>query len=244
MPNQSVIQFSGKAINKTQVGVSFTLFPGCNAAELGCYISVWQGSEICSAAEAVHKQMILIPNHSGEITLENLRISEQDYVIGLGLHGNSTEETIYCCLKLEAGAVVNKPLAAILSNVSVSSAEIGTDFLVAQIESPNFDEVKIDQGWIALFPGKYKDTMKQGINVIATSNTTGSQHPEKIIMKNIPNGLSRFETYTIIYGVGLDHFNEPAYHKMIGTYTFIVWRSKIYVHTYLDLPSFPTLCIF
>jgi hypothetical protein len=244
MPTQSVIQFSGKAINKTQVVVSFTLFPGSNAAELGCYVAVWQGSEICTSAEAVQKHVILTQNHSGEITLDNLLMSGQDYVIGLGLHAGSIEETIYSCLKVDAGSVINKPLTAILSNVSVSSADIGTDFLVAKIESPNFDEVKIDQGWIALFPGKYKETMKDGINVVAISNTTVGQHPEKIIMKNIPNGLSRFETYTIIYGVGLNQANEPDYQKMIGTYTFIVWRSKIYIHTYLDLPLFPTLCIF
>lgn len=244
MPTKSVIQFSGKATSKTQVVVSYTLLAGCNAAELGCYISVWQGSEICTSAEAVHKQMILSPNHSGQITLEHLFVSGQDYVIGLGLYGNSAEETIYCCLKLEATAVINRPLAAVLSNVSVSSSDIGTDFLVAHIESPNFDEVKIDQGWIALFSGKYKESMKQGVNVIATSKTTVSQHPEKIIMKNIPNGLSRFETYTILYGVGLDQANEPDFQRMVGTYTFIVWRSKIYIHTSIDLPLFPTLCIF
>lgn len=72
--------------------------------------------------------------------------------------------------------------------------------------------------------------------MIATAKADPNQYSGSILVKNIPKGLVRFETYTLVFGQGLDKFGNLDYTKLISSCTFIVWRSKIYIGTPASSP--------
>lgn len=241
MPGMGVIHFSGKPINEKQVEVTFRLLPGSGAADLGCYLAVWEGNQPGLLSEALCIRKVEADTASGIVVLNDFAIGRKNYIIGLGLYMDTADDIICACLEIPSDVLIHTPLNALLSQIMVFAENIGTDFLIARIQTPPVAAANDDYRWIALFPGKFKADMRRGVNVI-TSKYLSVRYPSKITLKDIPNGLSRFETYTLVYGVGSDKEGYPDYDKIIGTCTFIVWRSRIYVNSSFELPlSFASL---
>lgn len=79
--------------------------------------------------------------------------------------------------------------------------------------------------------------MYQGKDVITVTKTVTSKHSGVIMIKNIPDGLCRFGTYTLVFGMGLNEAGDPDYKMMISSYTFIVWKSSIYLGVAATAPG-------
>ncbi|MBB6270305.1 hypothetical protein HDF26_000732 [Pedobacter cryoconitis] len=231
MCKQGVIQLIGKPINEEQAAVSFSLLPGSDPVAMGCFLAIWEGTAVLSTSEALQARKIGSGELFGEHTFDQLFIGKKNYIIGLGIDKGRETETIIATLSLTISAVFNQLLPAVYSNISVNADNIGTDFLIAHFTSPCCNQIKSNKKWIALFHGEFSPGIYNGINMIATSKAAPYQYSGSIIMKNIPKGLGRFETYTLIFGQGLDKSGNLDYSKLISSCTFIVWRSKIYIGT-------------
>lgn len=231
MRTQSVVQLSGKPVSEKQVAVSFNLLPGSDPGALGCFISIWEGTRILSASEALQTRKINSAEISGVHLFDHLSIGRKNYIIGLGMDRARDCETIIATLSVDTSARINQSLPGAGSSLHVNSDNIGTDFLIAHLETPGGNQVKLCKKWVALFRGPFNPGGYDGTNMIATAKADPDQHSGSIIVKNIPKGLVRFETYTLVFGQGLDKFGNLDYTKLICSCTFIVWRSKIYIGT-------------
>ncbi|RAJ35564.1 hypothetical protein [Pedobacter cryoconitis] len=229
MCTQGVIQLIGKPVNEKQASISFNLLPGSDPVAMGCFLAIWEGTRALSTSEALQTRKIISGELFGEHLFGALSIGKKNYIIGLGIDKGKTTETIVATLSLSTSAILNQPLPAVCSNISVNADNIGTDFLIAHFSSPCCNQIKANKKWIALFQGEFNPGFYDGTNMIATSKAAPYQYSGSIIMKNIPKGLGRFETYTLIFGQGLDKFGNLDYTKLISSCTFIVWRSKIYI---------------
>ena len=236
MCTQGVIQLIGKPVNEKQVAVSFNLLPGSDPGAMGCFLSIWEGSRTLPSSDALQTRKITGGELFGEHIFDQLSIGKKNYIIGLGIDKGRATETIVATLSLATSAVFNQPLPTVCSNITVNSDNIGTDFLIAHFASPCCNQIKANKKWIALFQGEFGPGIYDGTNMIATSKAAPYQYSGSIIMKNIPKGLVRFETYTLIFGQGLDKFGNLDYTKLISSCTFIVWRSKIYIGTSATSP--------
>ena len=227
MSVQNAIQISGKLISENQLSVSFSALPGSDPHQLGCFIAIWNGLDFLSAAKA--RQVIRVaPNQQvGEVIFDDI-IVDQDYCIGFGLGLYTNMEAICASLILPAYTAVTDELPATLSSITVIPNEIGTDFLVAQLPISFCRRVSQAGSWIALFNGSFTSNMYAGSNVIAINKVNPYRNSGKIIMNNILGRLERFETYTLVLGMGLNHHGQPDFSKLVSSYTFIVWKSKIY----------------
>ncbi|KIO78093.1 hypothetical protein TH53_05740 [Pedobacter lusitanus] len=244
MCTQGVIQLIGKPVNEKQAAVSFNLLPGSDPVAMGCFLSIWEGSRTLSSSEALQTRRINSGELFGDHIFDKLSIGKKNYIVGLGIDKGRATETIVATLSLGVSAILNQPLPAVYSNISVNADNIGTDFLIAHFASPCCNQIKANKKWIALFQGEFNSAIYNGTNMIATSKAAPYQYSGSIIMKNIPKGLARFETYTLIFGQGLDKFGDLDYTKLISSCTFIVWRSKIYIGASATSPfsaSSPTL---
>ncbi|QNK63714.1 hypothetical protein H7F33_04235 [Pedobacter sp. PAMC26386] len=231
MCTQGVIQLIGKAVNEKQAAVSFHLLPGSNPEAMGCFLAIWEGNRSLSTSEALSIRRIKSNELFGEHLFDQLSIGRKNYTIGLGIDKGRETETIVATLSLAVSALLNHPLPTVCSNIRVNADNIGTDFLIAHFNSPCCNQIKANKKWIALFHGEFNPSLYNETNMIATSKAAPYQYSGSIIMKNIPKGLARFETYTLIFGQGLDKFGNLDYNKLISSCTFIVWRSKIYIGT-------------
>jgi hypothetical protein len=229
MCTKGVIQLIGKPINEKQTAVSFNLLPGSDPGAMRCFLSIWEGTHTLSSSDALQTRKITSSELFGEHIFDQLSIGKKNYIIGLGIDMGMATETIVATLSLTRSAIFNLPLPAVCSNISVDSDHIGTDFLIAHFTSPYCNQIKANKKWIALFQGEFTPGIYNGTNMIATSKAAPYQHAGSIMMKNIPKGLARFETYTLIFGQGLDKSGNLDYTKLISSCTFIVWRSKIYI---------------
>lgn len=229
MSMQGVIQISGKPVNNKQLIISFNVLPGSNPDAMGYYISIWEGNYIQSAKFALQTIKITTSNQSGEVLFDQLSIGKESYIVGLGIKRAGGEHQICATLSIPANASSKMFLPAKLSNIMVSADHIGTNFLIAQFATPCHNQPRINNNWIALFHGKFTPDMYQGTNVITVTKAVTNQPTGVIMMKNIPNGLSRFGTYTLVFGMGLDSSGNPDYKMLISSHTFIVWKSSIYL---------------
>lgn len=243
MCTQGVIQLIGKPVNEKQAAVSFNLLPGSDPGTMGCFLSIWEGTRVLSASEALQTRKIISGELFGEHLFDALSIGKKNYMIGLGIDKGRETETIVATLSINISALLNHPLPAVCSHISVNSDNIGTDFLIAHFAGPCCNQIKANKKWIALFQGEFNPGLYDGTNMIATSKAAPYQYSGSIIMKNIPKGLARFETYTLIFGQGLDKFGNLDYSKLISSCTFIVWRSKIYIGASATSPVLTSLPI-
>ena len=245
MSSQNIIQISGKPLNDRQVSVSFTVLPGSDPFLLGCFISIWEGSQVLATGEALHTERVITRYQSGEVIFEGLDIGKKDYVIGFGLGLNTAMEAVCASLELPAGADPATNLVVRLSDIFVIPDGIGTDFLIAQLPIAFCRRTISATSWIALFEGGFKTSMYKGEQVIAINKVNPHRNSGKIIMNNILNGLERFETYTLVLGMGVDWRGYPDFSKLVSTYTFIVWKSKIYGGEYsIFSPKVPVQALF
>jgi len=231
MCTHGAITIIGKPINSKQLLVSFEVLPGTDPCGQGHFVAIWEGRKVLSSAEALHTHMVSSCGTTGQLLFNELAIGKKEYMIGYGIDGYAGMETICATLTLPAAAKTGVILPANLSNVFVSPDHIGTDVLLAQLSIPFYYQERHSFKWIALFQGEFNDQMCHGKNVLAVSKSFIPQHCGSILLKNIPGRLSRFETYTLVHGIGLDAFGGPDYSKQISYYTFIVWRSNIYIGT-------------
>lgn len=234
---QGVIQISGKPVNNKQLIVSFNVLPGSDPDAMGYFISIWEGNYIQSEKLTLQTIKITTKNQSGEVLFDQLAIGKKSYIVGLGIKSATGEQQICATLSVPANATSKMFLPARLSNIMVKADHIGTNFLIAQFATPCDNQSRINKNWIALFHGKFSADMYQGTNVITVTKAVTNKHSGVIMMKNIPNGLSRFGTYTLIFGTGLDSSGNPDYKMLISSHTFIVWKSSIYLGVAVTAPG-------
>lgn len=229
MSVQHAIQISGKLISENQVSVSFTVLPGSDPYLLGCFIAVWKGQEFQSSAEALQLVRLVANQQSGQVIFDNLNPDQQDYTIGFGLGLQTNSEVICAGLSLPLQADTSTDLQVMLSNISVIPDEIGTDFLVAQLPISFCNKVNLTSSWIALFKGGFKPGVyTTGSLMIAMNKVNPDRNSGKVVMNNIRSSLERFETYTMVLGMGFNDQGHPDFSKLVSSCTFIVWKSKIY----------------
>ncbi|SEA40022.1 hypothetical protein [Pedobacter hartonius] len=205
--------------------------PGTEPCKQGHFVAILEGREVLSSAEALHTHIVCSTGMCGQLLFNDLAIGKKEYIVGYGIDGYAGMETICATLILPAAAKKGVILPANLSNVFVSPDHIGTDLILAQLSIPFYYQERYSFKWIALFPGEFNDQMCHGKNVLAVSKSYIPQHCGNILLKNIPERLSRFETYTLVHGIGLDAFHVPDYSKQVSYCTFIVWRSNVYIGT-------------
>lgn len=231
MFNIGGISVSGKSINSRQLQVSFVGLPGTSPHQLGHFIAVWEGKNMLNQTEAIFTQLITTSISSGDIIIQDLAIGERDYVIGYGVNGYGGMDTFCAMLTLSKSAKAGDVLPAYLSSVFVNQDAIGTDSLIAQLSAPFSHQNKSSYKWIALFHGEFNEQIYTGSNVVAVSKCFVPQTCTSIFMNHIPERLARYETYTLIHGVGLNHHGQPDYARLNSYHTFIVWKSNLYIGT-------------
>lgn len=229
MSNRGVIRVSGKPINLGVLLISFEVLPGTDPRALGHFISVWEGKEVLSPSEAVYTQMIGTSSATGEILLNDLAIGEKDYMIGYGIDGYEEMNTICATLTLPVLVRTGEVLKANLTDIFINQDVIGTDSLIAQLSVPLFYQDKNAVKWIALFQGPFNKQMYSGRDVIAVCKCFVPQNCAAIHMNNIPQGLQRYETYTLVHGLKLNAAGDPDYSALVCYHTFIVWKSNLYI---------------
>lgn len=188
---------------------------------MGYFIAIWQGSQILGLSVAFQTQKIYVDNQTGSANFEGLSLQNQDYIIAFGVNfqnGNTICSTLYVPQNLQP----NDPLTPSLSSVIVLEEGIGINSLVANYTTPLGNIPKLNANWIALFQGPFTANCFYGAGVIASAVATSDNNIGVIAMNNIPNGLERFQTYTIVYGMGSKRNGEPNYNDIISYYTFTV----------------------
>jgi|GEM_PF-1097260 len=245
MSSQNIIQISGKPLNDRQVSVSFTVLPGSDPFLLGCFISIWEGNHILSTKEALQTERITTRYQSGEVIFSGLAIGKKHYVVAFGLGLNTAMEIVCASLEMPAGENPAANLVVKSSEICVIPDGIGKDFLIAQLPTAFCRRTVCASSWIALFEGGFKTSMYKGEQAIAINKVNPHRNSGKIIMNNILKGLERFETYTLVLGMGVDWRGYPDFSKLVSTYTFIVWKSKIYGGQYsIFSPKVPVSAFF
>lgn len=229
MSKRGVIRISGKSINSSQLLVSFETLPGTDPKALGHFISVWEGENVLSQAEVIFTQMISTSSSRDEIILSMPYRGEKDCIIGYGVDGYEEMETICATLKFSGSVKTGVMLPSHLSDVFVNQDAIGTDSLIAQLSIPLYYQEKSSFKWIALFHGEFNTQMFLGTNLLASSKCFVPQNCAAILMNDIPEGLVRYETYTLMHGIGLNAIGDPDFSKTVSYHTFIVWKSNIYL---------------
>ncbi|HEY0175952.1 MAG TPA: hypothetical protein VGC08_06215 [Pedobacter sp.] len=223
MSTQSAIRISGKVTDSGRVLVLFNSLPGSDQDRPGHFLSIWEGNCVRSSSDALQTKHINTEISLGQHLFTGLS-AEKDYMIGYGIKNGEGPGTICATMAVPAGTSPGTRLAAELSRVFVNADTIGTDFLMAQLEIPSGYSEKSGNNWIALFQGKFKDTMYSGTGVIAVRKNIAPQYQRTIVMKNIPQELVRFETYTLVLGAGLDASGNPDYSGLLSYHTFIIWK--------------------
>ncbi|MEJ5090682.1 hypothetical protein GEO21_11620 [Sphingobacterium faecium] len=217
---QGIIQLSGSIIDGTTVKINYNALPGAHPATMGYFVAIWQGSQIQALSEALQTQKIEVDNQAGTTNFTGLSIQTQDYMIGFGVNLDAGT-TICSTLSITKAAQPGDPLTPYLSTVTVSVDGIGSNSLIARYQTPLYNAPKTNANWIALFPGPFTANCFTGANVIASANATSDNNAGIISMNNIPNGLVRFQTYTVVYGMSLKS-GSPNYNDIISYYTFTV----------------------
>lgn len=217
---QGIIQFSGIIIDGTTVKINYNSLPGAHPNKQGYFVAIWQGSQILSLSEALNVQKIGTDDQAGTANFTDLSIERQDYIIGLGVDF-AAKATICATLQVAQDAQPNTSLPAVLSSVIVPDSGIGTNSLIATYVTPLYNTPLLNNNWIALFAGPFTANCFTGADVITTSKATSNLNTGSISMNNIPNGLVRFQTYTIVYGMS-SNAGTPNYSDIIAYSTFIV----------------------
>lgn len=217
---QGIIQLSGSIIDGTTVKINYNSLPGAHPATMGYFVAIWQGSQIQSLSEALNTQKIEVNNQAGTTNFTGLSLQTQDYIIGFGVNFE-VGTTICSTISIPQDAQPGDPLTPSLSTVTVSVDGIGSNSLVARYQTPFYNAPKTNANWIALFPGPFTANCFNGANVIASANATSDNNAGIISMNNIPNGLVRFEPYTVVYGMS-SKSGSPDYSGIISYYSFTV----------------------
>ncbi|WP_131538882.1 hypothetical protein [Pedobacter nototheniae] len=217
---QGIIQFTGSIIDGKTVKINYNSLPGAHPKTMGYFVAIWQGSQIQALSAALQTQKIGTDDQAGTTNFTDLSLQKQDYIIGFGVDF-AVGTTICATLMVSKDAKPNDPLPAILSSVIVPDGAIGTNSLVATYVTPLYNTPKQNANWIGLFSGAFTANCFTGANVIATAKATSDTNTGSISMNNIPNGLIRFETYTLVYGMS-SKAGSPNYSDIISYYTFTV----------------------
>ncbi len=217
---QGIIQLTGSIVDGSTVRVNFNSLPGAHPKTMGYFVAIWQGSQIQSLSNALQTQKIGTDNQAGTLNFTGLSLQRQDYIIGFGVD-SAVGTTICATLAVSQNAKPNDPLPASLSSVIVPDGAIGSNSLVATYVTPPYNTPKQNGNWIGLFQGPFTANCFTGANVIASSNAASDNNTGSIAMNNIPNGLVRFETYTIVYGMS-SKAGSPNYSDIVSYYTFTV----------------------
>lgn len=226
MSTQGVIKISGKPINTKQLLVSYSILPESNADKMGYFISIWEGKQVGAEEKALKTLKIKTKLQSGRVSFEELSLDKKDYIVGFGCC-SSAGRCICATLTFSANVDAELAITTSLSTVFVPADCIGTNFLIANFITPL--SLNKSSNWIAVFPGAFKPDFYEGANVLAFTKAAVNQNSGVIIMKDIPKHLSRFGTYTVVLGMGLDKFGNPDYKTLMSSHTFIVWKSSFYV---------------
>ena len=226
MSTQGVIKISGKPINAKQLIVSYSMLPESDADEMGYFISIWEGKQPGAEEQALKTLKIKTGLQVGRVSFEELSLDKKDYVVGFSISG-AAGRCICATLNFSANVDAELAITTSLSNVFVPADRIGTNFLIANFITPL--SLNKSSNWIALFPGAFKSDFYDGANVLGFAKAAVNQNSGVIIMKDIPKHLSRFGTYTVVLGMGLDKFGNPDYKTLMSSHTFIVWKSSFYV---------------
>lgn len=218
--SQGIIQLTGSVIDGSTVKINFNALPGAHPKTMGYFAAIWQGSQIQALDQALQTQKIQVDNQAGTAHFDGLSLQKQDYIIGFGVNfenGNTICSTLYVPQHAQPG----NPLTPSLSSVMVPEHGIGTNSLVASYITPSYNAPKQNANWIALFQGPFTANCFIGVNVIASVNATSDNNKGTIAMNNIPNGLIRFQTYTVVYGMS-SKAGSPNYSDIISYSTFTV----------------------
>ncbi|MNK12998.1 hypothetical protein D3C87_310770 [compost metagenome] len=217
---QGIIQLSGSIIDGTTVKINFNSLPGAHPKTMGYFVAIWQGSQIQALSSALQTQKIGVDNQAGTANFTGLSLQKQDYIIGFGVDfevGTTICSTLYVPLNSQPF----DPLTPNLSSVLVPEAGIGTNSLIASYVTPLYNRPKTNANWIGLFQGPFTANCFNGTGVIASTNATSDTNTGSIAMNDIPNGLIRFQTYTVVYGMS-SKAGSPNYSDIISYYSFTV----------------------
>ena len=213
---QSIIKFSGSIDSGEAISVEYKCLHGANPKTLGYFLAIWQGTVIDDLSKALEIQNINTTDKDGSTTFEGLTISTLDYIVGFGVN-NENGHSICATLAVPADAEQGQELEATLSTLTL--VKHGSNNLNVAFSTPAYNLAKSNKNWIALFEGPLTGNMYKGTNVIKTAPVTIDQNQGITAMNDIPGGLKKFSTYTVVYGMGLKE-DKIDYSNMISAYTF------------------------
>lgn len=222
---KATIQISGVVINGTTVKVSYKALPGSNPKAMGYFVAIWQGSQIQNITAA--KQVLPLTNDSqdGDLNFAKLELSKLDYIIGFGVNQDAdgkAQNTVCATMLIPATAKVGDKLVPVLSDLEVPEDGIGTNSLVALYTTPLYNTPKTNGNWIALFEGPFTANCYSGGGLIKSDTVGSNKRKDSTTLDDIPGGLIRFETYTLVYGMSLKEDAEPNFSSIINYYTFSI----------------------
>ena len=199
---QYTISYTGILEGESLIEIDLLGLEGSSPENFGYYMAIWQGNQIMNLSQAKAVQNILIQTQDGSFVFNTLGLSQLDYTIGLGV--NKKDSTSFCStLIIPKGTQLNETINdsnAFFSSVKI--LEIGTNSLIAQYKTPEFNLPKQNKNWVALFKGRFTSNMFLGTNIIQKIPINGTTNNGTIVLNNIPNGLIVNQFYTLVYGMG------------------------------------------
>jgi len=215
---KGTINLTGSIFDGGTVKINFNSLPGAHPKAMGYFAAIWQGSQIQALDQALDTHEIETDNQAGTTNFDGLTLQRQDYIIGFGVN-HDVGTTICATLYVPQNSKPFDPLTPTLSSVSVPEEGIGTNSLIASYITPLYNSPKTNGNWIALFQGPFTANCFTGANVIASANATSDNSSGSISMNKIPNGLERYQTYTVVYGMS-SKGGSPNYSDIISYYSF------------------------
>ncbi|MBW3519859.1 hypothetical protein [Flavobacterium sp. NKUCC04_CG] len=216
---QFTIDLAGQVQSGTMVSLDFDALPGSNPKALGYFIAIWQGSQIQALENALTKQDIETGTQAGSTTFENLALADLDYIIGFGVDSDSGT-SICATLNIPKGSPRFTPLETNLSTLELQYSS--SNSLIATFVTPPYNLAATNNNWVALFKGQLTANMYKGLNVITTTMVEDNTNEGAVAMNKIPDGLVRFQKYTLVYGMGLDKSGKPNYSNLVSAAEFTV----------------------
>lgn len=206
------IQLAGSVPSGTTINIEYQALQGANPKELGYFVAIWQGTQIMGLDTAIDSHDIEGTSVDGDFNFDGLELATQNYTVGFGVN-NEDGTTICATLAIPAG---NEEVTSSLSSVTLNSRR--SNSLTANYTTPAYNRPKTNKNWIALFQGGFTANMYKGINVVKTAMVSSDNNIGTASLSGVT--FIRNQSYTLVYGMGLDNNGNPNFSNLISAVEF------------------------
>jgi hypothetical protein len=190
-----ITHFTGKSIT-----VAFSGLPANQPSTYKNFIAIWEASVIPWTVEPLKTIEIGVNTQSGTVTIDDLTITYNSYVVGYGVGSGSG--TICASTILGAGGIKSP-----LSYVHIGIENLGQTSLSAYYQTLSGYLPEKNGNWIGLWEG-YTSPYNLPPNALIKSKIEGYSNQGIVALNNL--SLGRDTEYTLIYFMEADHTTAAA----------------------------------